>query len=105
MPGLVQTKTKVIVFDRLICWKDLTLLLVGENVKLTSPKNQFVTDVCINTIIPILATSKAKIEYVEKDNTSDDREAEIMDVRCNVLEFRHSTGRSKSYNALFQIFY
>ena len=44
----------------LICWKDLLLLLEGKPVKLTSPKNQFVTDVCIKTDIPIFATSKTK---------------------------------------------
>ena len=50
--------------SELICWKDLLLLLEGENVKLPSPKSQFATDVCINTDIPIFATSKAKIEFV-----------------------------------------
>ena len=33
--------------SELICWKDLLLLLAGENVKLPSPKNQFAWDVCI----------------------------------------------------------
>ena len=60
--------------SELICWKDLLLLLEGENVKLQSPKNQFATDVYINTETPILATFKTKTEYVEKHNTRDDRE-------------------------------
>ena len=50
--------------SELICWKDLLLLLEGENVKLPYPKSQFATYVCINTDIRIFATSKAKIEFV-----------------------------------------
>ena len=42
-----------------ICQKDFLLLLESEPVRLPSPKNQFVTDVCIKTDIPIFATSKA----------------------------------------------
>ena len=75
--------------SELICWKDLLLLLEGENVKLPSPKNQFATDVCINTDIPVFATSKAKIEFVGKHNTRDDRETEMMDVRWKIFEFTH----------------
>ena len=75
--------------SKLICWKDLLLLLEGENVKLPSPKNQFATDVCINTDIPVFATSKAKIEFVGKYNTRDDRETEMMDVRWKIFEFTH----------------
>ena len=50
--------------SKLICWKDLLLLLEDKPVKLPSPKNQFPTDVCIKIGIPIFATSKAKIEFV-----------------------------------------
>ena len=75
--------------SELICWKDSLLLLEEENVKLPSPKSQLPTDVCINTDIPIFATSKEKIEFVGKLNTCDDRETEMMDVRWNILEFTH----------------
>ena len=75
--------------SELICWQDFLLLLEGENAKLPSPKNQFATDVCINTDIPIFATSKAKIEFVGEHNTRDDRETEMMDVRWNTFEFTH----------------
>ena len=65
----------------LICWKVFLLLLEGELAKFPSPKNNFANDVCINTDIPIFATSKSKIEFVGKHNTSDERETEMMDVR------------------------
>ena len=67
--------------SELICWKDFLHLLEGENVKLPSPKNQFATDVCINTDIPIFATSKAKIDFVGK--------RKMMGVRWNIFEFTH----------------
>ena len=73
--------------SELIFLKDLLLYLEWENVKLPSRKNQFVTNVCINTDIPIFATSKEKIEFVEKHNNRDDRETEMMDVRWNMFEF------------------
>ena len=60
---------------------DLLPLHEGKNVKLPSPKNQFVTDVYINTDITIFATSKVKIEFVGKHNTCDERETKMMDVR------------------------
>ena len=75
--------------NELICWKDLLLFLEGENVKLPSPKNQFATDVCINIDIPVFDTSKAKIEFVGKHNTRDDRETAMMDVRWNIFGFTH----------------
>ena len=73
--------------SEIISWKDLLFLLEGENVKLPSPKKQFTTEVCINTDIPTFATSKAKIEFVGKHNTRDDRETEMMDVRWNIFGF------------------
>ena len=73
--------------SELICWKDLLLLLEGKNKKLPSPKTQFATNVWINTDIPIFATSKVKTEFVGKNNTCDDRETEMMDVRWNIFEF------------------
>ena len=57
--------------------------------KLPSLINQFATNVCINTDVPIFATSKAKTEFVGKHNTHDDRETEMMDVMWNIFEFTH----------------
>ena len=76
---------------KILEWSTLQklLLLEGENVKLPSPKNQFATDVCINTDIPVFVTSKAKIEFVGKHNTRDDTETEMMDVRRKIFEFTH----------------
>ena len=75
--------------SELIFWKDLLHLLEGENVKLLSPKIQFVTDVYINTGITIFATRKAKIEFAGKHNTRDDRETEMINVRWNIFEFTY----------------
>ena len=75
--------------QELIAWHDMLLLLEGETVKLPSPKNQFAEDVCINTNVPIFATSKRKIEYVGKFNTRDDRETEMMDVRWRLFTLHY----------------
>ena len=55
-----QAKVMVLSSSELICLKDSLLLLEGENVKLPSPKNQFSTDVCINTDIPVLPPAKQR---------------------------------------------
>ena len=73
----------------LITWKDLLLLLEGENVNLPSPKNHFVKDVCISSDIPIFATGKAPIQFVGRYNVSDERENEMMTVRWNHFHFHH----------------
>ena len=66
-------------------WVDLLERLTAssgdEPVKLPSPKNQFATDVCMKTDIPIFATSKAKVESAGKHNMRDNRETEMPDVR------------------------
>ena len=67
----------------------MLLILKGENVKLPSLKRQFASDVYINTYILIFGTSKAKIEFVGKHNTRDDRETEVMEIRWNIFEFTH----------------
>jgi len=46
---------------QLIAWKDLLLLCEGETVKLPAPKNHFVSDVVIDSDVPIFATSKSRI--------------------------------------------
>ena len=60
-------------------WVDLLeRFTASEPVKLPSPKNQFATDVCIKTDVPIFATSKAKNGFVGKHNMRDNRETEMM---------------------------
>ena len=73
----------------LIGWKYLLLFLKGENVKLPSPKNQFDTNVFINTNNAIFAISEANIEFVGKHSTQDDRETKMMDVRWKIFELIH----------------
>ena len=73
--------------SELIQWKDLLLLLEGEIVNLPSPKNHFVSDVCMNTDIPIFATSKCRVEYIGRFNSRDEMETAMMAVRWKVFDF------------------
>ena len=86
--------------SELICWKDLLLLLEDEPVKLLSSKNQFATDVCMKTDIPIFATSKAKVEFAGKHNMRDNRETEMTDVRWKVFEFHHRIPQHEQKNII-----
>ena len=69
--------------------KDLLLLLERETVKLPALKNQFSTDVVSKKDTPIFATSKSRITYTGKFNSTDDRETEMMSVRWKFIEFTH----------------
>ena len=73
----------------MIPWSDLLLLLEGEIVKLPAPKNQFSSDVVIDKDTPIFATSKSRIVYVGKFNSTDERETEMMSSRWKVFQFAH----------------
>ena len=70
---------------------DLLLLLEGSTVNLPRPKNQFATDMTIHrdNKLPILATSKSRIEFVGKYNQRDVRETEMMDTRWRVFQFSY----------------
>ena len=74
------------------------VLLEGKPVKLPSPKNQFATDVCTKTDIPIIATSKAKIGFVGKRNMRDNRETEMMDDQWKVFKLHHTNPQNKQKN-------
>ena len=67
----------------------MLLLLEGDTVKLPAPKNQFASDVVIQKDTPIFATSKSRITYVGKFNSTDQRETEMMSIRWKVIEFKH----------------
>ena len=79
----------------MIPWNDLLLLLEGETVKLPAPKNQFSSDVVIEKDTPIFATSKSRVTYVGKFNSSDERETEMMSIRWKVIEFNHQIPESE----------
>ena len=85
-------------------WVDLLERLTAssgdEPVKLPSPKNQFATDVCMKTDIPIFATSKAKVEFAGKHNMRDNRETEMTDVRWKVFEFHHRIPQHEQKNII-----
>ena len=71
----------------LISWKDFLLLLEGHIVHLPAPKNQYSSDVCIDTDVPIFATSSNPIVYHGRNGQIDERETEMMSVRWRVFEF------------------
>ena len=71
----------------LISWKDFLLLLEGHIVDLPAPKNQCSSDVCIDTDIPIFATSSNPIVYHGRNGQIDECETEKMSVRWRVFEF------------------
>lgn len=74
----------------LIEWKSLLLLLEGDRVNLPAPKNHFAVDVCIDTDIPIFATSKDTIKYRGPYHTEDKVEDEMMASRWKVFQFTYS---------------
>ena len=51
-----------------------------------APKNQYSNDVCIDTDIPIVATSKEPIVYHGRNGRIDERETKMMAVRWRVFE-------------------
>ena len=69
----------------MIPWNDLLLLLEGEIVKLPALKNQFASDVTIEKDTPILATSKNRVTYAGKFNSTDSHEDEMMAVRWKII--------------------
>jgi hypothetical protein len=74
----------------LIEWKSLLLLLEGDRVNLPAPKNHFVTDVCVDSDIPVFATSKAVIKYRGSYHAEDKLEDDMMASRWRVFQFTHS---------------
>ena len=58
------------IIPELISWNEFLLLLEGQTVHLTRPKNKFSS----KNPMPILATSKEAIEHVGKYNVKDQRE-------------------------------
>ena len=45
--------------------------------------------------MPIFATSKSRITYTGKFNSTDDRETEMMSVRWKFIEFTHRTAENE----------
>ena len=72
-----------------IAWKDLLLLVEGETVRLSAPKNHFSSDVVIDSDIPIFATSKCPIIYKGTFNFEDECETEMMNSRWRMVHFKH----------------
>ena len=82
----------------LIEWKSLLLLLEGDQVNLPVPKNNFVTDVCINRNTPVFAASKSVITYRGAYNSQDQSEDDMMASRWKVFHFSNSIPESEQKN-------
>ena len=63
--------------------------------QLPAPKNQFSTDLVIKKGTPIFATSKSRITYTGKFNSTNDRETEVKSVRWKFLEFTHQVAENE----------
>lgn len=75
--------------SEMISWKEFLLLLEGQPVHLPTPKNNYCTDICVSTDIPIFATGKSTIKFIGRGNKEDPKEDEMMAVRWKVFEFFH----------------
>ena len=53
----------------------MLLLLKGDDVKLSAPKNIYSDNIVISTDLAIFARSKRSIKYRDPDNASDARDA------------------------------
>ena len=82
----------------LITWKDFLLLLEGHIVHLPAPKNQYSSDVCIDSDIPIFATSSGPIVYYGRNGRIDERETEMMSVRWRVFQLNHAIPEEEQKN-------
>ena len=84
--------------QELIAWNDFLLLLEGQTVHLPCPKNMYATDLVItrDNTLPIFATGKAPIEYIERYNTRDKRESDMMATRWTVFTFHYQIPMSQT---------
>jgi hypothetical protein len=67
-------------------------------VHLPAPKNQYSSDVCIDSDIPIFATSSGPIVYYSKNGRIDERETEMMSVRWGVFQLNHTIPEEEQKN-------
>jgi hypothetical protein len=82
----------------LIEWKSFLLLLEGDRVNLPAPKNHFAKDVCIDSDVPVFATSKETIKYRGPYNAEDSVENNMMASRWKVFNFTHSIPEDEQKN-------
>ena len=80
--------------SELIAWKDLLLLLEGQGLHFPAPKSQYAHDIYLERDTPIFATSKSRIKFVGKYNSSDARETETMEARWRTFEFIHQIAQT-----------
>ena len=72
----------------MISWKEMLLLLEGQPVHFSAPKNHYSNDVCLPSDTPVVVTSKSRVVF-ESNGKSDEVENEMMEARWKVLKFTH----------------
>ena len=83
--------------QEMIVWKEFLILLEGQPVHLTSPKNHYSNNICIDKDTPIVTTSKSEITYDGNYNSPDPIENEMIFIRWKHLNI---TGRLPSLTKL-----
>ena len=75
----------------LIEWSDLLRLLEGATVKLPLPRNFYKSDLVLprTNKVPIFATSKGRVEFVNTLGAVDDIETGMMKTRWTPYDFTH----------------
>lgn len=74
----------------LIAWEKLLILLEGDIVKLPAPKNHFASDVCIQSDVPVFATSISPITYIHPQTKATcPGENKMMQERWKIFTFFH----------------
>ena len=79
----------------MIAWKELLLLLEGQEVHLSAPNNHYAKDICIDSDTPIVGTGKSEITYLGRYNTTDSTENEMMAVRWKLFKFHHQIAEAE----------
>ena len=80
--------------SKLIVWKDLLVLLEGQGLHFPAPKPQYAHKIYLERDTPIFATSKAKVKFVGKYNSSDSCETEMMEAQWHTFEFTHQIAQT-----------
>lgn len=78
----------------IIQWHDFLLLLEGQLVHSPATKLHYAKDIVFNRDTPIFATGKNPIVFV-KNGMLDEKETEMMSVRCKVFRFHSQIPEEK----------
>ena len=78
-------------------WSDILLLLENQTMHLPRPKNRYATGMYIQrkNTIPVFATRKKPIEFIEKYNICDERESVMMSSCWDTFSFTYQIENAK----------